>query len=137
MRTITVPLQKLNTSHICCHLQLNGRPIFLLVDTGATNSCIGQHQVDFYELQIQEKALEAAGAGPEKLVAQKTKKGFLETITGERLTELPWMVLDLEPINSSLAKNEAPVIDGILGADLLQKGQAQIDYQKAVLRLDL
>lgn len=136
MRTITVPLQKLITSHICCQLQLNGRPILLLVDTGATNSCIGQHQVNFYELQIQEKALEAAGAGPEKLVAQKTQTGLLETITGERLDELPWMVLNLEPINNSLAKNEAPPIDGILGADLLQAGQAQIDYQKAELRLN-
>ena len=135
MTSISIPLERLTTAHICCQLVLNGKPIFLLVDTGASNSCVGQHRVDFFDLHLDKKVVEAAGAGHEKLTAQKTDKGILETVTGQRLTELPWMVLDLEPINTSLAKNDAPSIDGILGAELLQNGQAQIDYQKAELRL--
>lgn len=136
MHAVTIPLQKLTTSHICCQLQLNGRPIFLLVDSGATNSCVGQHRVNFYQLHIHDEAVEAAGAGHEKLNAQKTKEGVLKTASGTYLSELSWMVLDLDPINNSLAKNGAPAIDGILGADLLQSGQAQIDYQNAELRLE-
>ncbi|MGC6421191.1 MAG: hypothetical protein ACON47_05705 [Flavobacteriaceae bacterium] len=137
MDTIQIPIQFLPTEHICCQLLLNDKPVFLLIDTGATNSCIAFSRYEFYSMKLQEESIEAAGAGLEKLKAQKTEKAVLRTQCTAVIQKFSWMVLDLAPINTSLEKNEAPAIDGILGADVLRKRKACIDYDKDLLTLQL
>ena len=131
----TISIQPIVTGHLCCELLLNDKPIFVLIDTGASNSCIGHERVDYYKITLHETSIQAAGAGSEKLQAQKTAPVSFAAKNGEQLMETSVMVLDLDPVNATLAQQEAPYVDGILGADILQAGQAIIDYEKYLLRL--
>lgn len=132
-----ISFQRIETDHICCSLRVNKQHGFFLIDTGASNSCIDKIRQEHYQLVAQEEPTEAAGAGAEKLEAQKMHKAFWEDSKGTPLGKFPVMLLDLESINNTLAKQGAPCIDGILGADLLTKMKAQIDYDKMELRLQL
>lgn len=132
-----IPFQRIETDHICCSLRINKQHGFFLIDTGASNSCIAKIKQEHYQLVAQEEPTEAAGAGAEKLEAQKMKKAFWQDSKGTPLGAFPVMLLDLERINNTLAKQGAPGIDGIIGADLLTEMKAQIDYDKMELRLQL
>ena len=84
---------------------------------------------------MHEAPIQAAGAGSEKLQAQKTAPVSFATKNGQQLMETSVMALDLGPVNATLVQQEAPFVDGILGADILQAGQAIIDYEKNLLLL--
>ena len=131
----TISIQPITTGHLCCELLLNDKPIFVLIDTGASNSCIGHKRLDYYDIALHDVPIQASGAGSQKLQAQKTAPVCFATKNGDRLMETTVMALDLDPVNSTLAQQEAPYIDGILGADILQAGQAIIDYEKNLLCL--
>jgi len=136
MRCI-IPFQRIETEHICCHLTINEQAGFFLIDTGASNSCVAKMRQEFYQLTPKEKPTEAAGAGTEKLEAQKMEDALWKSLDGQLLGEFPVMLLDLESINTTLANQGAPVIDGIIGADLLVELKAVIDYKAMKLQLEI
>lgn len=135
MRCI-IPFQRIETEHICCHLTINEQAGFFLIDTGASNSCVAKMRQEFYQLTPKEKPTEAAGAGTEKLEAQKMEDALWKSLDGQLLGEFPVMLLDLESINTTLANQGAPAIDGIIGADLLVELKAVIDYKAMELQLE-
>ena len=45
------------------------------------------------------------------------------------------MLLDLSHVNTALTEHHAEAVDGIIGADILEKGKAIIDYNKHILYL--
>lgn len=136
MRCI-IPFQRIETEHICCHLTINEQAGFFLIDTGASNSCVAKMRQEFYQLTPKEKPTEAAGAGTEKLETQKMEDALWKSLDGQLLGEFPVMLLDLESINTTLANQGAPAIDGIIGADLLVELKAVIDYKAMELQLEL
>lgn len=136
MRCI-IPFQRIETEHICCHLTINEQAGFFLIDTGASNSCVAKMHQEFYQLTPKEKPTEAAGAGTEKLEAHKMEDALWKSLDGQLLGKFPVMLLDLESINTTLANQGAPAIDGIIGADLLIELKTVIDYKAMELRLEL
>ena len=84
-----------------------------------------------------EDPIEAASAGSERLEAQKMQKVLWEDTQGNVLGRFPIMLLNLESINDTLAKQGAPSIEGILGADVLSQLEAQINYATMKLSLQL
>jgi hypothetical protein len=44
-------------------------------------------------------------------------------------------LIDLNPINTAFIAANLPTVDGIIGADVLKKGKAIIDYDKNYLYL--
>ena len=132
-----IPFQRIETDHICCMLVINGQQGFFLIDTGASNSCIAKSRQRFYGLIADEDPIEAASAGSERLEAQKMQKVLWEDTQGNVLGWFPIMLLNLESINDALAKQGAPAIEGILGADVLSQLEAQINYATMKLSLQL
>ena len=49
--------------------------------------------------------------------------------------KLHLVLFDLSHVNTALTQHKAKEVDGIIGADILQKGKAFIDYNKNVLYL--
>ena len=45
------------------------------------------------------------------------------------------VLFDLDHVNTALIEHNANAIDGIIGADILEKGEAVIDYKKKRLYL--
>ena len=75
MKKITFVRLKLSkTNHLLCKARLNGTAAVLLIDTGASSSCIHSALQEQFNLEINGKSFDAAGAGEGKMKATQTKK---------------------------------------------------------------
>ncbi|MFC2108940.1 retropepsin-like aspartic protease [Bacteroidota bacterium] len=122
------------TQHLVLKGKLNGCKGRFILDTGASNSCIGFDVVPYFRVETIESETKAAGAGATdmetlKSIDNKLKLGVWKT------KNLELVVFDLSHVNQALIQHGAKAIDGIIGADILMKGEAVIDYKKQFLYL--
>ena len=129
-----VKLKKTATNHFELKVKINDVKGRFILDTGASNSCVGIDQVDTFHLDTQESEHKASGAGTTEIETKISKKNRLK-IGGYRLKKTSLILIDLMHINNALVKQNAKPIQGIIGADILHKGQAIIDYKKKYLFL--
>ena len=115
------------TNHLSCKARINGVKANLLIDTGASNSCIALSQKKYFEIKEKGNPFEAAGAGEDKMKAILAHRCNL--ILGRHLIgQQSFMLLDMQYINATLVKEGGITIDGILGNDFLRKYKVIIDY---------
>ena len=129
-----VKLKKTATNHFELKVKINDVKGRFILDTGASNSCVGIDQVDTFHLDTQESEHKASGAGTTEIETKISKKNSLK-IGGYSLKKTSLILIDLMHINNALVKQNAKPIQGIIGADILHKGQAIIDYKKKYLFL--
>ena len=114
------------TNHLSCKARINGVKANLLIDTGASNSCIALSQKKYFGIKEKGNPFEAAGAGEVKMKAILAK---VNLILGRHLIgQQSFMLLDMQYINATLVKEGGITIDGILGNDFLRKYKVIIDY---------
>ena len=131
-RKVNIKLTR--TKHLSCQARINGFKAKLLIDTGASNSCIAIAQKDFFDLKEKGDPFEAAGAGKDKMKAIQSHKCNL--ILGRHLVgKHAFVLLDMQHINTTLIKEGGKAIDGILGNDFLVKYKVIIDYEKKLITL--
>jgi predicted aspartyl protease len=130
----SVSLQITKTRHIICKAHINGVACQLLVDTGASSSCIHSKLQDHFKLRSKGDPFDAAGASKGKMEAILTRKSKLQLGRYE-VGKLSFVLLDLTHINSTLSSQGSSAIDGIIGADFLKKNKAVIDYRMRKLWL--
>ena len=82
----------------------------------------------------EESEHKASGAGPSEIDTLMSRKNTLE-IGKFRLKRTELILIDLQHINNALEKQNAEPVNGIIGADILIKGKAIIDYDKKYLYL--
>jgi len=126
--TGVVRLHKSKTQHLLCIARINGVKTQLLIDTGASNSCLNQAFKEKFLLQEKGQPFEAAGAGEGKLQAVQSTASTLRLGRYAAGTHA-FMMLDMSHINATLQSQGAAPIDGILGADFFFQKNVQIDYQ--------
>ncbi len=121
-------------SHIAVNAIINGKSAFLIVDTGASNCIIDLNKKDNFNLKPETFDFDnkVMGIGTQELEASVTLCEKLE-LGAFYLKNYPFVLLDLGAINDSLEKNGCSAIDGIIGADLLLKAKAVIDYESATI----
>jgi hypothetical protein len=139
-KKIKLPLEILEIKgdgyHLFTEIHIADKPLRVVVDTGASRTVIdkgwvSEHQAD---LQLEENELKAAGLGSNQIsnyimVIPELKLGACT------LNEYVCAALDLSGINENYLSIDAPIIDGILGSDLLFKLKAEINYGKAEMLL--
>jgi hypothetical protein len=129
MKTRTfVSLQFTKTRHLICRAQINNVSANLLIDTGASNSCMNSNLREKFQLQIKGNPFDAAGANQEKMQAIMTRKCKLR-LGRHDVGKLGFVLLDLTHINKTLSSQGVKPIEGILGADFLKKNKTIIDYR--------
>ncbi|MDP3353098.1 MAG: retropepsin-like aspartic protease [Flavobacteriaceae bacterium] len=126
-------LQQIHTNHFKIKMKLNGVVGDFIVDTGASNTCIGFEGIEKFFLKTEVSDVKAAGAGATEMETHKAAAVPIKI--GWWKTKIDVVILDLSHVNIALKNHLAEEIDGILGADLLQKGDAVIDYAKSRLYL--
>ncbi len=129
-----IKLKRTVTNHFeikACINNVKGR---FILDTGASNSCVGFEKIETFSLATEESEHKASGAGTTEIDTLISKKNALK-IGKFKLKKTPLILLDLTHINSALTKQNAKPIQGIIGADILHKGKAIIDYNKKFLYL--
>jgi hypothetical protein len=131
---IRIPLKKIATNHLELKAKINGITGRFILDTGASNSCVGLDAIEYFDLIAEESETKAAGAGAVGMETQLSKNNHLKIGVWETHA-LHLVLFDLSHVNTALTQHEAKEVAGIIGADILQKGKAIIDYNKNVLYL--
>jgi hypothetical protein len=131
---LKINLRKIVTNHLELDAEINGVKGRFILDTGASNSCVGLDLIEHFKLDAQESETKAAGAGATDMETQQSDNNTLKI--GKWKTKKSHLVLfDLQHVNSALTQHDAEEVHGIIGADILEKGNAIIDYNKKVLYL--
>ncbi len=131
-----IPLVFTATNHFEITAKINGVTGRFILDTGASNTCVGLDKIDFFKLISQESKIKAAGAGATNMETLISKRNKI-TIGNWKLKRLKIVLFDLMHVNEALTSHKALPVDGIIGADILKKGKAIIDYEKKQLYLKI
>ena len=116
------------TNHLEVKARINKIEGNFLVDTGASSSCVGFDAISHFKLLAEDSDVKAAGAGATNMLTQVAQKNSIE-IKGWKKKKVDLVLFDLTHVNDALVKHNAEKVHGIIGADLLKKGKAVIDYK--------
>ena len=131
---LKIKLHKMATNHLELKATINGVKGRFILDTGASNSCVGIDLIEHFNLIAEESETKAAGAGATDMETKQSQNNSLKI--GDWKTNKCHLVLfNLSHVNTALTQHKAKEVHGIIGADILQRGKAFIDYNKNVLYL--
>jgi hypothetical protein len=126
-----IPFKVLKTQHLLIKGRINGVKGNFILDTGASNSCMGFESVDRFLLNAQFSETKAAGAGAVGMETQLAKNNEIQM--GRWKKKFHLIVFDMRHVNEALIQYKTKPVDGIIGADVLLKGKAIIDYSNHYL----
>ena len=122
------------TNHLELKAKINKIEGNFILDTGASSSCVGFDAIAHFKLLAQESDVRAAGAGATNMLTQIAQENTVE-IRGWKKKKIDLVLFDLTHVNDALIKHKAEKVHGIIGADILKKGKAVIDYKSKNLYL--
>ncbi len=131
---IKIKLEKMVTNHLQVKASINGVKGRFILDTGASNSCVDLDLIAFFNLDAQESETKAAGAGATNMETLQSDDNHLK-IEDWQTKKCHLVLFNLEHVNKALSDHNAEDVHGIIGADILEKGKAFIDYDKKYLYL--
>lgn len=125
---LRIPLKTVGTGHLKFDAKINGVEGEFILDTGASNTCIGFEDLERFKLFAEDSDIKAAGAGAIDMLTQVAQNNRIDI--GDWFTEKASIVLfDLSHVNTALINHNAQPVSGIIGADILKQGKVVIDYQ--------
>ena len=133
---VRVKLKSTKTNHLELKAKINGVSGRFILDTGASNSCVGFNDIETFKLFAEDSKIKAAGAGASDMLTQSSSKNDIK-IGKWNYTKLNLVLFDLSHVNTALINHNSEAVNGIIGADILKKGKAVIDYNDKYLYLKL
>lgn len=124
----------LKTQHLLIKGTVNGIKGTFILDTGASNSCVGIEGIEKFLLFAEDSETKASGAGATGMETQLSKKNKLK-LSHWNTTNFNVIIFDMSHVNEALTSYKTKPVDGIIGADILLKGKAIIDYSNHYLYL--
>lgn len=112
---------------------INGR---FIIDTGASNSCINYSLSKKFKLRFKKSIEKASSASNEINDVFYSKNNILE-IDDLKKNNFEIILFDMSYINNSFKEREIEEVDGIIGGDILNELNANINYKKKSLTLKL
>lgn len=131
-----IKLKFTKTNHFEIKAEINGVKGRFILDTGASSSCVGFEAIERFNLKVKDSDIKAVGAGASDMVTKISKSNQLK-IGKWKKSRVALILFNLSHVNQGLINHNAEPVDGIIGADILKKGKAIIDYQKKYLYLKL
>jgi len=131
---VKIKLKKINTNHFEIKASINGVKGRFILDTGASNSCVDITLAENFKLQVEDSETKAAGAGAIGMDTKIASQNSLK-IKKWKFNNFTLVLLDLTHVNTALTEHKAKAVDGIIGADILEKGKAIIDYENKCVYL--
>ncbi|WP_034060986.1 retropepsin-like aspartic protease [Lacinutrix jangbogonensis] len=129
-----IKLKLTKTNHLEVKATINGVKGLFILDTGASSSCIGFEDIELFNLNAKASNIKAAGAGATDMFTQTATNNSIK-IGRWKNTNITLVLFDLTHVNTALITHNAKPVNGIIGADILKKGRAIIDYNKKYLYL--
>lgn len=122
------------TQHLLIKAKINGVKGNFILDTGASNSCVGFEHIALFNLNAEDSKTRASGAGATGMLTQTATANKLELGTWKN-HNFDLIIFDMSHVNEALTAYKSKTVDGIIGADVLLKGKAIIDYANYYLYL--
>ena len=132
---IAVKLNFLKTKHYSLEANINGINGKFILDTGASNSCICSSLENNFNI-ISKETVEKASSATSEISNTKISKNNTIQI-GKWENKINLITFDMSHINHALNEKKINSVSGIIGADILKKNKAIIDYNLNNLYLKL
>lgn len=129
-----VKFKVLKTQHLLITAKINGVKGNFILDTGASNSCVGLEGIEKFQLFTEISETKAAGAGATGMETQLSKDNSLQ-LSRWKFNNLNLIIFDMFHVNLALKQYKMKPVDGIIGADVLLQGKGIIDYYNHYLYL--
>lgn len=129
-----IRFQVSKTQHLLIKASINGVKGNFILDTGASNSCVGFESISLFLLNAKSSKTKASGAGATGMLTQ-TSDGNQLQLGSWKEPEFELVIFDLSHVNEALVQHKAKPVHGIIGADILMKGKGIIDYYNHCLYL--
>ena len=130
-----VKLQYLKTKHYSLEAKINGISGTFILDTGASKSCICVSLENKFNVISKETIEKASSATSEISNTKISKNNTIQIGKWKNKTNL--ISFNMNHINQAIGEQKIDQIDGILGADILKKSKAILDYKSNKLYLKL
>jgi predicted aspartyl protease len=131
-----IKLHLTKTNHFEIKASINDQKGLFILDTGASSSCVGFEGISTFNLKVKNSKVLAAGAGATDMVTKISNKNKFK-IGKWHHDKVAIVLFDMMHVNTALTNHNSKPVDGIIGADILKKGKAVIDYEKKYLYLKL
>jgi hypothetical protein len=131
---VMIPITREKSHHIIVVALLGGRPARFLVDTGAGGTILDSHAVSRYKLRLSSASRKGGGVGSVAMRMNYVARHDL-TLFGLDLSGTKLLTLDLSHANAGLKKSKVAPVVGVLGADVLWRRHAVIDYDRGLMLL--
>ena len=130
----SVTFKRIKTNHIQIKAEINGIKGIFIIDTGASNTCIDLENHKLFKIFPKESPEKASSATAEisKTMISKSNKIKIGKWMKKNISIV---LFDMAFINKTLFDQGAKRVNGIIGSDLLKKGNAIIDYSNNKLFL--
>lgn len=127
-----IPLRASSVGHFHLSGAVDGRPVEILLDTGASNTVVDRSWAKDTGYTLTAIAGSAAGIGAAGLDLATVDRAVL-TLGDVSLGEVRLIAIDLSGIQAQLRASNVAVPQLVLGADTLRRHRAIIDYATATL----
>ena len=124
----------LKSMHLSINVKINGVKGVFLLDTGASNSCLDLNAIKKFNIKAKKSKHKAVGAGNSEIDTKFSSKNKIK-VGDITFKKSPIVLLDLTHVNGALEQMNSGKVHGVLGADIMQRGKAIIDYSKFRLYL--
>ena len=132
---ISVTLKLLKTNHYLLKACINGVEGKFILDSGASSSCICLSLESKFKIDSKENKIKASSATSNMEDTRLSKNNTIELRKWRSKINL--VSIDMTHINRVLSEKETESVDGIIGADVLKKSKAVIDYESNKLYLKI
>lgn len=129
-----IKFKVLKTQHLLISAKINGVKGNFILDTGASNSCLGFEGIEKFKLIAENSETKAAGAGATGMDTQISKNNHLQ-MGFWKFSKLTVVIFDMTHVNMALQQYKMKAVDGIIGADVLLEGKGIVDYANHLLYL--
>ena len=132
---IRVKLDFLKTKHYSLEVKINGIKGKFILDTGASNSCICTTLESNFNIISKETTEKASSATSEISNTKISKNNTIQI--GKWENKINLVIFDMSHINYALNDKKINSVSGIIGADVLKKSKAILDYKSNKIYLKL
>ena len=132
---INTKLNFLKTKHYSFEAKINGINGKFILDTGASSSCICASLENNFKI-ISKETIEKASSATSEISNTKISKNNTIQI-GKWENKINLITFDMSHINHALSEKKIDSVSGIIGADVLKKSKAILDYNSNKLYLKL
>ena len=132
---ISVKLKLLKTNHYLLKACINGVVGKFILDSGASSSCICLSLENKFKIDSKKNKIKASSATSNIEDTRLSKNNTIKI--GKWRGKINLVSIDMTHINRVLNEKVTESVDGIIGADVLKKSKAVIDYESNKLYLKI